>query len=441
MSNFIFLSSEPKLTVENLKLTVRFKRDDITRSEWVLRIIVRAPKQEVTDRKLVFYLLIKQAKEEEIRIEDIVSSESHNLLKDSEYLEYMGRSFKVIDEPPHKLETHENYEFEYLRQEKLIFPGEIEIKEENPLDFEIDGKSLRKIGSINNKDIGLRIYCPKTELIKGELYILQFRLVLKDFIPPEVFRSMEDPGSAWALGINLHNRAENEEIFSKMPNQIPEIRSLELWVSMPHRHLILDSSPRYKALYWFSPWDKEKMEELQNRYESLKKSKEFMNVVGDVWVKIVQDNHNEPEGIENEFTIIGFSPWIGSKLQKVAVDLDKLAKDLVKKDEMMEMEKKLQKQEEHIEKTYISYRDTVFVWGFLASMLTVTLTFIVLAVRELAGVSVPIKSADIPGVGIETPPVDLTLGVMIGFAVLCSMTIIAFVYGGRFILKRLGVIK
>jgi hypothetical protein len=249
---------------------------------------------------------------------------------------------------------------------------------------------------------------------------------------------MEDPGSGWALGINLHNRAEDEQIFSRMITRIPDIKSLELWLSMPHRHLILDSSPRYQALYWFSPWDKERTEMLQTKYESLKRSKEFTNVVGDVWIKILLENHSEMGRIENEFTIIGFSPWIGNRFQKVASELEDQVRDLVR---IKDLEEILQKQEADIEKKYISYKDSIIAWGLFASLLTVTLTAIVLIVRELAGVSIPIQPSFPANVVADTQPTSLTLGVIMKFAILCSIMILALVNGGKFVLKRLGLIR
>ena len=427
MPNFIFFSSIPGSTIENLKLTVRFKSDNLAESSWIFRIIMKTPNQEdVIDKQLIIYLLIKQALEEEIRIRRIAVDESHSLLRESEYLEYLGRSFKIIDKSPYKLEIDENYDIRCLRQKKLILPEKIEFKLEKILDSDISRKILRKTIISHRKDTGLKICFPEVELRRNELYIFQFELVLENFIPLDVLHSMEDPGSGRALGINLHNRTQDDEIFSKMSTQIPDIKSLELWVCMPHRHLILSSSPKYKDLYWFGPWEKERLEKLQRKYESLERVKEFMETVGDVWVKIVLDNHDMPRGIEDQITITGFSPWVGGRFQEAARELETKARNLVKKNEL---ELKLEKLEDEIERSYVSYKEAFSTWGLFATFFAVLLTIVVLITQNLAGVS------------IVTEKRGFTLGEMIKFAVLFSLILIAVNYGVRFALKRLGMIK
>ena len=312
----------------------------------------------IKKERLSLYLLIKRSEDDKIAIEEIIDNESHNLLIDPKNLEYMGRAFKFINEPPYRPETNEAYEIQWQQQKKLIFPENIRTKKQNPLSLSINEKLLQEIAEINERDIGLKICSSKTKLSKDELYILLFRPVIKNFIPLGELNAMKDPDIGWAFGINLHNRAENRGI--------------------------------------------------------------VMNAKRDSC-----ENRDEPKRVEDEFTIIGFSPWVGSELLNVARDLEFKLRNLVKKDEMKDI---IEKQKEDFEKNYISYKGALGAWGLIAALLTVALTVIMLIIRDLLGVVMVIE-------GVR----QFTLKEIMEVSTLAGITIYVVSSGVRFVSKRLGI--
>jgi len=213
-----------------------------------------------------------------------------------------------------------------------------------------------------------------------------------------------------------------------------------LWIGIPHRHLILDSSPRYKALYSLSHWDTDQFKAFERVHEALQRTKEFSHVPGDIWVKIIENSYDflekkENNGkIEEKFSLIGYSPWIGSEFQDIANKVEEKAKDLVMKNEMEEkiqqINNKINIQGSNNEKTYISYKDAITSWGLFATMLTLVLTILMIFIRDLTGA--PIK---IPGEKFLTLKEVILLGVIAGSAM------IVIYHMGIFILKRFGIIK
>lgn len=429
MSNFIFLSPVRGITIENLKLTVRFSSENLIKSEWIFRIILKTSEIENIDKNFYLYLLLKKAQEEKVTIEKILDTEFHNQLKNEQYLEYCGRSFSILDRDANELTIHEKYEIPHLRKKTVILPTDISVKKESPHSPNLAGLALEKCAYITEEDTGVKIQWKETGLQPNKRYLMQFVLVLNNFIPLDVLRSMEEPGSGWSLAIDIHNKAIHTEVFSEVSLWLCNINSLELWMSMPHRHLILDSSPRYKALYWVGPYDKDKMEEFEKKFEGLKKTKEFKNPVGDIWLKIVQDGYGSdpPSNIEEEFTIIGFSPWIGSKLQDVAKKFEEKARNLVRNEqlnnEIKEINKSINKQKADIEKTYISYKDVIPAWGLLATMITFSLTFILVVIQELFNTTIIV-----PEIRQMTLKDVVLIGFVIGMAAILSYHLLKFIW-------------
>lgn len=437
MSNFIFLSSMPGLVIENLKLTVKFTSPDLTKSDWIFRIITRTPDEKHVHRKPTFlYLLIKQTTKEGITVDRVIQREQHKLLTDKGYLEYLGKAF-VLGEDPSILTIHEKYEIETLRNKSVINPENIRVLVEIPPKSRLDKENLRKSSVLTEKDIGFRICLNGQELEGNKLYIVQFTLVLNNFIPRDTLQIMKEPGSGWSLGINLDNRVEHTETFLSLSEWICDIKSFELWVGMPHRHMLLDSSPKYSALYSFGPWDADKMKEFRTQHEALQKTREFESTVGDIWLKIVEDAHasgQEKQRVEGVFTIIGFSPWIGEAFQDVAKELEEKTRNFVRKGEFqMEFEKvkkAIHDQDSEIEKRYISYKDAFQAWGLFAAILTVVLTVIVLVIKDISGVTVVV-----PEVRQLTLKEVVEMGTVIGAASL------VFYHMAQFILKRIGLVR
>jgi hypothetical protein len=437
MSNFIFLSSMPGLIIENLKLTAKFTSPDLTKSDWIFRVIVRTPDEKHIHKKPTFlYLLIKQTIKEDITVDRIIDTEQHKLLRDTGYLEYLGKAF-VLGEEPGILKIHEKYEIEALRNEWMINPEDVKVSVEIPPKSSLNEENLGKSSVLTEKDIGFRICLNNQELEGNKLYVVQFTLVLNNFIPQDTLQTMKERGSGWSLGINLDNRFEHTETFLSLSKWICDIKSFELWVGMPHRHMILDSSPKYSALYSFGPWDTDRMKEFETRYEALQKTKEFESTVGDIWLKIVEDVHGDEQErrrVEGVFTIIGFSPWIGEAFQEVAKELEEKTRNFVRKGELQtelqKVEKALYDRDLEIEKRYISYKDAFQAWGLFAAMLTVVLTVIVLVIKDISGVTIVVPEIR-----------QLTLREAVEMGAVIGVVSVVFYHIILFILKRIGLVR
>lgn len=250
---------------------------------------------------------------------------------------------------------------------------------------------------------------------------------------------MNEPGSGWSFGINIHYTPEHSKLFSEISRWLCQIKSLELWIGIPHRHLILDSSPRYEALYSLSYWDTDQFKAFERVHEALQRTKEFSHVPGDIWVKIVENSNflEEKENntkIEEKFSLIGYSPWIGSEFQDIANKVEEKAKDLVMKNEMDEkiqqINNRIDIQESNNEKTYISYKDAITSWGLFATMLTLVLTVLMIFIRELIGEPIEISEGKF-----------LTMKEIIILGAIAGSAMIVVYQLGIFTLKRLGIIK
>ena len=125
MSNFVFLSAVPNLVIENLKLTVKFTASDLTKSNWIFRIILKTPDEKnIGKGSIPLYLLIKQTIKENITVDKIIDTEQHRMLKTKEYLEYLGRAF-TMGEDPHILKIDKEYDIESLRNKSVIIAENI----------------------------------------------------------------------------------------------------------------------------------------------------------------------------------------------------------------------------------------------------------------------------------------------------------------------------
>lgn len=216
MSNIIFLSSISEVTIENLKLTTQLTARDLNLSEWVFRLIIKAPNIEKIKKKgFSLYLLLKLDRGDKIKIGKIVGKEQHNLLKDRQYLEYLGRSLEPT-ENVHILRLHEEYEFKFLRNEEVILPNQIEVRIEDPRNFSFHTGTLRSSLNIDKNDIGVKIDIPKQQIEGNTIYVIQFALVLEGFIPQDVIKVMNEPGSGWSFGINIHYTPEHSKLFSEI---------------------------------------------------------------------------------------------------------------------------------------------------------------------------------------------------------------------------------
>lgn len=304
LSNF-FLYSDGFDSIEHVKISLKFDNSNKGKARTSFRIISKS--LEIREN-LSFFILIKND-ENAVRIEKEVNTKYNKHLKDSRFRKVAGayglepdisKDFShctvfAVEEFP------ENPD---LVDKKIIHPNKIT---SNTIEYRNAPDSIK--GLINNKDILLKFDVNNAREIfeetsciheKPYIFVFQFRIFFKNFIPSETLSYWQKSSKSWAVDFDLNRKRGYENLIENLDreNLLRYPHSIELWFTIPHSHFFVASSPVYEKAFRL------KSEDLG--YKTAEEQVgEFETREGDYAVKIMNRS-----GSFVEFSIVCVSPFL-----------------------------------------------------------------------------------------------------------------------------------
>ncbi len=319
MANFFFLSFD-NLIINHVKISIKFDKFNLGKARMSLRFILTSSEIH-NDSKL--YLLIKN-NENPVTLKEI-SSDYNKHLSTEEFRQVAG-AYGL--EPKRDLEHSAIFTIEKFPENKkiqkrtAIHPKEITCER---VEYRDTPKQLEN--EISKRDILLRIRVKDITKILQEasidpkkpyVWIFQFRFFLEHFIPEEALECWRSSSTSWSVDFDIHKQRGFENLVKSLEEKkvlrYPD--SLELWVTIPHLHQLVGSSPVYEKAFRL------KSEDIAYKTEK-QQIGEFETQKGDYAVKIMNKMKKFIE-----FSIICASPFLqGEQPQELREKIESLRED------------------------------------------------------------------------------------------------------------------
>lgn len=319
MPNFFFFSFQDDLTIQYVKVTVKFDNLREGKARFSFKIWLS---KKTTGKPPELYLFLSN-RERATRLERI--DENYNqYLKEEAFRQAAGIEDTTIGKEQKNYLLRKITKFDEDRNlvgKTILHPMRINVERVRPnvlpkevIKCVMNNDVLLKINPVIGKEAGqTEMPSPDESLIE-----FQFRLILGDFLEQEALDSWKSSSEPWSVNIDIHKERNFKDIHEAFGDYLRYPMYLDLWINIPHGHLFVASSPVYKNAIKLKKEDigyktYEKEEGITRRiYE------QFETETGDYSVKIANS-----DGEPREFSIVCTSPFLpGETPHELRKDLE-----------------------------------------------------------------------------------------------------------------------
>jgi hypothetical protein len=409
LPNFFFLSFNDKEVIEHSKISIKFDNFDKGRA----RISIRNTLKLLDDSHLELYFLIKND-ENPVTLEDI-KPEYNEYLEKSDFLYIAGfyglkkektlencSIFKMIEFP----ENSDLVNFTW------IHPREITCQQVRSRDLGDLPQPLANL--LSEKDILIKISADNFSKIVNEVsqsvkrsvcFFFQFRVFLGNFVSGENLEYWKSSNKSWSIDFDLHKERGYEHFVHKLRQMaiLKYPRLVELWLTIPHSHFFVASSPVYENAIRL------KQEDIEYK-TNWKEVGEFETREGDYAVRIMNKT-----GSFVEFSIICVSPFRHGE-------------------DPQELRRKIEDLKEYVKSSIKAAEDRFITWKEVATPLILMVTLLSLVVSVTVALSVRMEGYNET---ITTSSGRIDLGLLILSAVFTGVVVWAIAFSLSFATKKL----
>lgn len=360
MPNLFFFSLQNDLEIKYAKISVKFDNSEEGKARFSFKLWL---KKENLGETPELYLLVNN-KEIPVALENI-DEQYNKRLKEEDFRKAAG-----IDDTK-KEKEHEEFTIEVIKEfeednnlvnKKIIHPKTMSVTKTFPTilpeEMSIHIERHRDL-LLNIKPLYFEKIKGVEDTLAGALIEFQFRIFFRDFTTPEILSSWKSSSEPWSVDIDIHKKRNFKDIFHYFKDVLKYPKNLDLWITIPHDHLFIASSPAHSSAIKLKKEDILYKTHEINDYEEHSREKEFYKKFetkeGDYSVKI-SSNDGKPE----EFSIICMSPFLPGE----------------KPHELKESISKFMKKTEDVEKEFKKESEKFVKWEDIISSLVLLLAII-----------------------------------------------------------------